>query len=362
MKKILFALLIMVLVISACATKPTEAPAEVPVAPAGAEEAAPAETIAPESALKEKYELAFVIPGTDSQYWNQYCGTGLNNAVLDIEEKYGVDINVTLSGPTAEGETDKYLNILESVIATKPDVIITATMQPDGTSPLIKQAADQGIYVNLFSLGITGNEDSYGALYYCNQPEQGKLAAEEMVRQMDKMGIEKKGVVGMHLATLVPILVEKMEMFRSTMKELAPEIEVLDTLYNENDAAKAQANVENQISTYGDQLIGIFAGNNLSGDGTVLAIRKAGLQGKIVAIAVDSDELEIEGLKDGSLTGIVLQTPYAQAYQATYDAFEHLFKGYNPPNEVNLPASIVTLENMEDPEMQALLNPLILKR
>ena len=108
-----------------------------------------------------------------------------------------------------------------------------------------------------------------------------------MVRQLNEKKIPLKGVVGMHLATLVPILVQKMEMFRSTMKQLAPDVQVLDTVYNNNDAATAQANVENQISTYGDKLIGIFAGNNLSGDGTVLAVKNAGIKDKIVTIVVD---------------------------------------------------------------------------
>jgi ribose transport system substrate-binding protein len=255
------------------------------------------------------------------------------------------------------------MSILESVIAKKPDAIITATMQPDGTAPIISDAAKQGIYVNLFSLGITGQEDAYGALYYCNQPEQGKLAATEMVRQFNEKGIALQGTVGMHLATLVPILVEKMEMFRSTMKTLAPNITVLDTVYNNNDAATAQANVENQISTYGSKFIGIFAGNNLSGDGTVLAVRNAGLQNKIITIAVDSDAQEIAGLKDGSLSAIVVQTPYAQAYNATNDAFEHIVNGYNPPSKLmNYPAGIVTLVNMTQTDFAALLDPLTLKK
>ena len=170
---ILSVLVALSMVLTACAA-PTAAPAPTQPAPATvAPTQPPVATVAPTTApaatqpaaapktknpLKATYELAFVIPGTNSQYWNQYAGTGVNNAVADLEAKYGVKINVTLSGPTEEGSTDQYMNILESVIAKKPDMIITATMDPDGTAPVIKDAADQGIYVNLFSLGITGNE------------------------------------------------------------------------------------------------------------------------------------------------------------------------------------------------------------
>lgn len=241
---------------------------------------------------------------------------------------------------------------------------ITATMQGEGTAPLVKTASEQGIYVNLFSLGIIdGYEQYYGALYYCDQPEQGKLSAEEIVRQLNEKKIPLEGYVGMHLATSVPVLEEKMQTFKDTMKELAPNIEVLDTLYNENDVNKAQSNVENQISTYGDKLVGLFGGNNLSGDGIVLAVKNAGIKDKITSVAVDSDDIEIEGLKDGTLGAIVVQTPYAQAYHATYDAIKGLVTGeYVQQDLMNYPAGVVTQANMDEEEYAALLNPLILAK
>lgn len=311
---------------------------------------------------KKTYELSFVIPGTDSQYWNQYCGTGVDNAIIDIEEKYDVTINKILTGPAAEGATDEYLNILEGVIAKKPDVIITATMEGEGTAPIIKEAAKEGIFVNMFSLGIIdGYEEYYGALYYCDQPEQGKIAAEEIIRQLKEKNIPLKGYIGMHLATSTPVLEEKMQTFLSRMAELAPDIKVLGTLYNQNDVNTAQANVENQISAYGDELIGLFGGNNLSGDGIVLAVKNAGIAAKIASVAVDSDDIEITGLKEGNLGGIIVQTPYDQAYHATYDALAYVIDGNEiTENAYNYPADVVTLANMDETEYAALLDPTIL--
>ena len=362
MKKALVFLLVIVMVIVLAVGCANNKGSDETAATAQPQESASGDDTAP--AAKDTYELAFVIPGTDSQYWNQYCGTGVKNAIIDIQDEYGVTVNMNLTGPSAEGATDEYLNILEGVIAKKLDVIITATMEPEGTAPLIKEAHDQGIFVNLFSLGISeGYEENYGALYYCNQPEQGKLAAEEIVRQLNEKNIPLEGTVGMHLATSVPVLEEKMQMFVDTMAELAPNITVLDTLYNENDVAKAQANVETQISTYGDDLIGFFGGNNLSGDGIVLAVQNAGIKDRIASVAVDSDDIEIQGLKDGTLGGIIVQTPYAQAYNATYDALKGLITGeYVQEDLMNYPADVVTLANMEEPDYAALLNPLILAK
>lgn len=324
----------------------------------GSKEASGATGAAPAA---KTFNLAFVIPGTDSQYWNQYCGTGVHNAAIDAGKKYGINVVVKMYGPTQEGNTTSYMNILESVIAKKPDAIVTATMDPDGTARIIKEAHDQGIFVNLFSLGITGNKPDYGSLYYCDQPQQGTIAADAFVKIAKEKGIPLNGIVGVHMATLVPILVEKLNNFGKRMHELAPNVKVLPTVYNQNDVNKAQANVENQIATYGNKLVGFFGGNNLSGDGISLAVGKAGLGSKLVDVAVDSDDLEIKALRDGNLDAIIAQTPYAQGYGAAMNAIAHVYANAPlDPKLVNLPAKVVTKANMNTTEFAALLNPLLL--
>ena len=126
----------------------------------------------------DEVKLAFVIPGTNSQYWNQYCGTGCMNAIQDIEKEFGVTVNATMYGDAQEGNTEAYLGIMESVVATAPDVIITATMEENGTISVVRDAYNQGIYLNFVSLGVVQGsvDDCYGALYYCDQPGQGIVA------------------------------------------------------------------------------------------------------------------------------------------------------------------------------------------
>jgi ribose transport system substrate-binding protein len=322
-------------------------------------------------AQSKEINLAFVIPGTNSQYWNQYCGTGCINAVQDIEKKYGISVNASMYGDAEEGNTEAYLGIMESVIATAPDCIITATMEENGTVQVVKDAYAQGIYLNFFSLGIVEGvaEDCYGALYYCDQPEQGVVAGNFVgERLIEKYGTDtdwSKYYVGMHLATSTPVLEQKMEMFRQTISQVCPKINVTDTLYNENDVNQAQSNVENQLSTYGDKLIALFGGNNISGDGVVLACKNAGRK-DIISCAVDSDEIEIEGLRGGWLTAIICQTPYDQAYHATYDALEAICTGVDldtfnqGENSYNYPCSPCPADRMDETEFAALLDPTIL--
>lgn len=315
----------------------------------------------------KEYNVVYLSPSTESEYW-QYAEVGMQNAALDIEEKEGIKINFSTSGPATEAETDAYIKAYESVIASSPDAIITATLAPDGTVPKTQEAQQAGIYVNFVSMGLEGGDsneygDYYGVHYYCNNTVIGETAAKAMLDGLKEKGIEPKGKIGMHMSVVVETLEERMDGFKEYMAKNAPDIECLDTLYNENDVNNAQSNVETQISTYGDELIGLYGGNNVSGDGIALGIKNAG-KSNILGIGVDSDSIEIEALEAGNLYAIIVQTPYEQGYMAMENAVEYLKTGKNSETEkhIDCTSQVVTQENMNSDESKALLDPKILKK
>lgn len=316
----------------------------------------------------EEYDVVYLSPSTESEYW-QYAEIGMHNAALDLEKEKGIKINFSVSGPATEAETDAYIKAYESVIASKPDSIITATLAPDGTVPKTQEAQNAGIYVNFVSMGLEGGDsneygDYYGVHYYCNNTVIGETAAQAMLDGLKAAGIEPKGKIGIHMSVVVETLEERLDGFKAYMKEHAPEIECLDTLYNENDVNNAQGNAETQISTYGDELIGLYGGNNVSGDGIALALKNAGKGNEILGIGVDSDSIEIEALEEGNLYAIIVQTPYEQGYMAMENTIEYLQTGENPETEkhIDCTSQVVTSENMDSEESQALLDPTILKQ
>ncbi len=359
--------IILVLVVSmmaACA--PAAAPAaEAPAAEAPvAEEPAAEEPVAEEPAAEEVKELdiVYLTPSTESGYWGEYVRIGVENAILDIEEKYSAKVNYTYAGPVAEADTAEYLATLESIIAQQPDGIVMGQLVPESVAPLVKQATEMGIRVNLVSIGVDLDGSEYGSLYYCDQPEQGELAAKAYVEALKAKGLPLDGVTGVHMSVVVPVLEEKINKFVSTLQELAPEMEILETQYNENDVNNGIGLMETQLATYGDKLVGFFGGNNVTGDAIVKVIEGSGRADKLVGIAVDSDPVEIEGMQKGFLDALVVQTPYDQAYNATMGIAEFVIDGKESEDMMNMPASVVTPDNMDTPEMQALLDPTLLKK
>jgi ribose transport system substrate-binding protein len=348
-------LVVFTLALSACggtsdATSAEDTTTEETAAEAPAEEAA------------EPLTIVYVTPSTESDYWGQYVAIGIENAILDIEEQYGVTVDYSMQGPAAESSGDEFLAILEGVIAQQPDIILLGQLQPDAVAPLVADATAAGIRVNLISIGVELEGDEFGTLFFCDQVEQGALAAQAFYDAMVANNLPMDGVVGMHMSVVVPILEAKLQNFRDTLQGLAPDLTILETQYNENDVNNGISLMEAQLATYGDQLVGFFGGNNVTGDAIVQVIQESG-RDNLIGVAVDSDPAEIEGMANGYLDALIVQTPYAQGYGATMDAAAYVLEGTeSESDEINMPAQVITPANMNDEAMQALLDPTLLRR
>lgn len=316
----------------------------------------------------EELNVIYLSCSTASEFW-QYIGVGIQNAVLDAQDQYGITINLQTTGPAEESQTEAYVTAFEEAIAAAPDAIVTATQVAEATVPKAQEAVEQGIILNFVNCGlvqedVTDNADCYNQFYYCSNMTIGALAAEQMLALMETKGIEPKGTVAMNYSVVNANGEQRMKGFSDYMAENAPDITCTETYYNNNNLEEAQANVENQISTFGEELVGIYGGNNISGDGAVLAAQAAGINDRVVIIGVDSDEMEIQALEDGILDAIIVQDAYTQGYNAMMNAIVTVMEGENPEAEqqVNCPPSAVLASAMDDEATQALLNPTLLAR
>ncbi len=101
---------------------------------------------------------------------------------------------------------------------------------------------------------------------------------------------------------------------------------------------------------------GIFAPNESSTFGMLLALRKAGLAGKIRNVGFDASDKLVQGLQQGHLDAVVLQDPLKMGYLAVKTMAQHLRK---QPTEqrIDTGASLATRDNLDTPTIQALIHP-----
>ena len=107
--------------------------------------------------------------------------------------------------------------------------------------------------------------------------------------------------------------------------------------------------------------MGFFADNNSTGDGLARVIIERNLSDKIVAVAFDSDPEEIKALESGVLKALLLQDPYGMGYNGVMSVFDAI-QGKTLPKYINTGSTVVTKENMKQPEILALLDPTLKKK
>lgn len=323
----------------------------------------PVATDAPSADGKE-YKIIYVTPSTASDFWSQ-VEVGIKQAAKDYEAELGIKIDYNVMGPAEETDAEGYVAAMESAIALQPDAILTATLNIDPTVPKAKEATDAGIILNFVNCGLgNGNDgahaDCYNEFYYCSNTTIGEMAAEAFLAAMEGKGISTDaGVIGMQMNFENAALNYRMQGFIDYMAEKAPNLTLTDIEYNGNDSVDSQSDAENTINAYGDDLIGIYAGNNMTCDGVCNALRAANLAK--VSVGVDSDDVEITALKDGFLSAIIVQDAFTQGYKTMENAILTLVNGKNPEAEqaVNVPPVIVTPENIDSEEIQFMMSPYV---
>jgi ribose transport system substrate-binding protein len=299
-------------------------------------------------AVAQKKEVAVIIKATNSEFWQAVLVGARNYA----KEHPGV--SVTTDGPPNEADIDQQVSILENVISRKPAGIVIASTSSDATVPAIESAAAAGIPVVTVDNRV--KTDKVASFLATDNVLGGKLAAQELVNQLKAAGRPVKGKVALISSMAgVQVLIDRDAGFQAGIASIAPEVTVLKPRYTNNDVFAAVNTAQDLILSNAD-LVGIFADNNTTGDGTARVLTETGKQDAIIGIAFDSDPQEVEGLKSGALKGLVLQDPYGMGYRGV-DSVLRVIAGEKLPAYVDTGANVVTKANMDEQKNQDLLNP-----
>ena len=305
---------------------------------------------APSFAKPER--IAVIIKATDSDFW-QYMVVGAQNYAHDHP-----GISITVYGPPSETDVDQQVSILENVVTRHPDGILIAPSSSDAPVDAISQAMSEGIPVVTADNRVRGT--SVTAHLATDNLKAGGLAAEKLVALLKASGQPLSGKIGLISAYAgVEVLTQRDAGFTKRLAELAPGLKILPVRYIDNDIQKAMSSATDVISANPD-ILGFFADNNHSADGTALAVRGSGKSGKIIAVAFDSDPQEVDALRQGNLTALVVQDPYGMGYKGVDYVIQAIEK--KPlPAYTDTGVAVITKDNMDEPKMKGLLNPLTRK-
>jgi ribose transport system substrate-binding protein len=286
-----------------------------------------------------------VIPmGTTHEYWKS-IHAGAEKAAAEL----GVEI--VWKGPQKEDDRAQQIAVVEDMIARRVQGIVLAPLDRTGLRRVVAEARQAGIPTVIVDSGLEG--DDFVSFVATDNYQGGVAGAQRLAEVMG----EKGKIILMRVMVGLESTRDREQGFLDEIAKY-PGIEILsDNQYGGITTETAYQTGENLLNRF-PEVEGIFCPNESTTFGMLRALTDAGKAGKIRFVGFDSSDKLIQGLEEGHLQGLVLQNPFLMGDLGVRTIVEHL---QNPSGEIqkriDTGVRLATPENMNEPEIQALLRP-----
>jgi ribose transport system substrate-binding protein len=113
---------------------------------------------------------------------------------------------------------------------------------------------------------------------------------------------------------------------------------------------------QNLLGRWREGATAVFSVNEPSTVGMALAMQETGLAGKVIHIGFDASAPLVTALKEGRIQALVVQDPYKMGYLGVKMCVAKL-RGQTVDKRIDTPVVVVTKDNLDTPEIQALIKP-----
>ena len=273
-----------------------------------------------------------------------YGGNDWATAQLDAIKATCADLNMEVVAVTdANFSAEKQVSDIETVMALKPDAIISIPTDVVATADAYKRAIDSGIKVVFMDNAM---EDMVGGKDYVSCVSADSYGNGVVAARLLGNKLNGSGKVGMVYYDADFFVTNQRDAgFRDTLKSEFPNIEiVVEQGFTDENGRNEQADA---ILTQFPNIDGIYASWDIPMEGILSSVRAAGKEGQIALVAIDlGNNIALEIAK-GTVVGVGAQMPYDQGVAETKLAALSLI-GESTPEYVVCPAMMVDKENVLD--------------
>jgi ribose transport system substrate-binding protein len=298
---------------------------------------------------KKKLTIAVIPKGTTHEFWKS-IHAGSIKAASELSAQ-GTEVEVIWKGPLREDDREQQIQVVEGFAAQGVSGIVLAPLDNRALVRPVSDAGRAGVPTVIIDSGL--ESDEFVSFVATDNRKGGTLAADRMGQLLNGKG----KVLVLRYAEGSASTTEREEGFLSQIKEKFPGIELVSTnQYAGATRDTAKRASENLLNQFGDQVQGIFTPNESSTAGMLLALQDIGKAGKVSFVGFDSSQTFIDALNANQLHGIVVQNPFNMGYLGVRTMVESL-QGKPVSKKIDTGVMLVTKDNMESPEVKALLHP-----
>ena len=267
------------------------------------------------------------------------------------EEQSVQEETETLDTDTSTGKETIYAVFKESAIEAEPIGMIVSCISSDALINSLAAVKEAGIPLTCTDAG--DNEEHYDALYMTDCYQAAWDLCEFTCELIDYKG----SIYLLNAVAGVQSCEQREQGFRECAKQY-PEVEIINEWQDcDNDKTMAANMTLDMLTARDDDISAIVGLNENALMGVATAVDERGLDGEIVITGVDCSEDVQAYIRQGVINGSSSQDPYKMGYLAVY-GIQQILDGEDLNHQViDTGCAIVTKENIDNPEIQAVINP-----
>jgi ribose transport system substrate-binding protein len=252
-------------------------------------------------------------------------------------------------GSLKEDDPAQQIQIVEQFISEGVDGIVLAPIDDIALKRPVAAAMQKGIPVVIMDSPLKGEPvKDFISTVATNNFRGGEMAGEHLGKLLAGKGKLvlfrfKRGSASASLREAG---------FLEAIKKF-PDIHVVDDRYSGTTAIEAQSVALNMLDKL-KEADGIFCPTEPSTFGMLSALKRNNLAGSKALVGFDPSQGLMEGLRKGEIQALVAQNPKKMGHEAVKVLVAKM-KGETVPVLIDTGAAIITKENLDTPEVQALL-------
>ncbi len=291
-------------------------------------------------------QLAVVPKAVGFDFW----ATVRSGAECAADTADGGEVEVQWDGVTQETDVTGQVNLLQNFVSQGVDGLVYAATDAQVLADVSQNALDQNLVVTNIDSGTDPQPDEV-PVFATDNVAAAEDATEFLVEQLGDEGGE---VAFIPFQPGTSTNDTRTEGFMNVLDE-NPQVELVATQSSESDYNTA-LQVTQDILTANPDLDAIYAANEPGVLGAAEAVRGAGLEDQVTIVGWDTAPDELDAVRDGVVSALVAQNPFRMGYDGANAAIEEIRTGEGVEGG-DTGATLVTQDNIDDEEVQAVLNP-----
>ena len=292
-----------------------------------------------------KLRIAVIPKGTTHIFWKS-VEVGAQAAGNEL----GVEI--IWKGPLKENDRAQQISIVEQFVQEGVSGIVLAPLDNTALQRPVATAVSKKIPVVIFDSALKGEAGrDFVSFVATDNKKGGMLGGDYLARLLNGKG----KVVLLRYQVGSASTEEREEGFVQAIGKNPGLTFTVNNRHAGATAGEAKTAAMNIIDKL-KEADGVFAPNESSTFGMLLALRQSNLAGKIKFVGFDTSPPLIEALRKGEIDALVAQDPTKMGYEAVKTLVAHI-KGKQVPKTVDTGVRLITRENLDTPEIKKLLGP-----